>query len=274
MNYLVLGSAGQIGSHLCDFLRHQDASVIEFDLVKAPEQDLRHHSRLLLEKVSGADFVMFLAFDVGGARYLKTYQHTYDFLSNNTKLMDNVFDALKVFRKPFIFASSQMSNMSYSSYGVLKALGEYYTRALNGLIVRLWNVYGVEHDGEKSHAITDFILKAKTLGRIEMMTDGQEMRQFLYADDCSEALWLLSKPEFYASLSREANLHVTSFEWTRILDVAELVGKLMAVPVVPAGAGDVIQKDLRNEPDDYILRFWQPRTSLEEGVSRIIKETR
>jgi hypothetical protein len=56
--------------------------------------------------------------------------------------------------------------------------------------------------------------------------------------------------------------------------VAELVGKLMAVPVVPAAAGDVIQKDLRNEPDDYILRFWQPRTSLEEGVSRIIKETR
>src|SRR5207247_10162281 len=100
------------------------------------------------------------------------------------------------------------------------------------------------------------------------------IRKLLYGDACPEALWLLSKPKFSASRAREASLHVTSFEWTRILDVADLVGKLLAVPVVPAAAGDVIQKDLRNEPDDYILSFWQPRTSLEEGVSRIIKEDR
>ena len=138
-----------------------------------------------------SDFVMFMAFDVGGSRYLKTYQHTYEFVSNNVKLMDNAFDALKETKKPFIFASSQMSNMSYSSYGVLKALGEYYAKSLGGLIVKFWNVYGVEHDPEKSHAITDFIRKAQTNGRIDMMTDGVEMRQLLFADDCCRALRLL-----------------------------------------------------------------------------------
>jgi nucleoside-diphosphate-sugar epimerase len=239
--------------------------------VTSPEQDLRKSSPLLVERMQQADFVMFLAFDVGGAHYLKTYQHTFEFVANNVKIMDHVFDALKLTRKPFIFASSQMSNMSYSSYGILKALGEYYTRALNGLIVKFWNVYGVESDPAKWHAITDFIRKAQTKGRIEMMTDGKEMRQFLYADDCCKALRLLAQPGTYAGMSRDANLHITSFEWTTILGVAQLVGELMRVSIVPGQSADVVQKDLRNEPDRFILQHWKPETSMREGIAHVIK---
>ena len=271
MKYLVLGSAGQIGGHLSSFLRQQGDSVLEYDLVTSPEQDLRKPSKLLLDRMQQADFVVFLAFDVGGARYLKTYQHTFEFVSNNVKLMDNAFDALKLTRKPFIFASSQMSNMSYSSYGILKALGEYYTRSLNGLVVKFWNVYGVESDPEKWHAITDFIRKAQTKGKIEMMTDGKEMRQFLYADDVCKALRLLAQPKTYAAMSRDANLHITSFEWATILEVAQLVGEMMQVPIVPGQSADVVQKDLRNEPDRFLLQYWKPETSLREGISHVIK---
>ena len=271
MKYLILGSAGQIGSHLCSFLRRQGDFAIEYDLVNSPEQDLRKPSKMLLEKMREADFVMFLAFDVGGARYLKTYQHTHEFVSNNVKIMDNVFDALKESGKPFIFASSQMSNMSYSSYGILKALGEYYTRSLKGLVVKFWNVYGVEHDPEKWHAITDFIRKAQVNGRIEMMTEGTEMRQLLYADDCCEALRLLAQPATYASMPPDANLHITSFEWITIIDIARLVGELMNVPVIPGQATDTVQKDLRNEPDRYLLQYWRPTTSLRDGISQVIR---
>lgn len=271
MKYLVLGSAGQIGGHLSSFLRQQGDSVLEYDLVTSPAEDLRKPSPLLLERMQAADFVVFLAFDVGGARYLKTYQHTYEFVSNNVKLMDNTFDALKLTGKPFIFASSQMSNMAYSSYGILKALGEYYTRSLNGLIVKFWNVYGVEHDPEKSHAITDFIHKAQTKGRVEMMTDGKESRQFLYADDCCKALRLLAQPATYATIPRDANLHITNFEWATILEVAQLVGELLHVPVVPGQSADVVQKDLRNEPDKFLLKYWQPETSLRNGIAHVIQ---
>jgi nucleoside-diphosphate-sugar epimerase len=271
MKYLVLGSAGQIGGHLSSFLRQQGDTVFGYDLVTSPEQDLRKPSKLLLERMQQADFVVFLAFDVGGARYLKTYQHTFEFVSNNVKIMDNVFDALKLTRKPFIFASSQMSNMSYSSYGILKALGEYYTRSLNGLIVKFWNVYGVESDPEKWHAITDFIRKAQLKGKVELMTDGTEMRQFLYADDCCKALRLLAQPETYAAMSRAANLHITSFEWSTILEVARLVGELMQVPIVPGQSADMVQKDLRNEPDQFLLQYWKPETSLRKGISHVIK---
>lgn len=271
MKYLILGSAGQIGAHLCSFLRRRGDFAIEYDLVNSPEHDLRRNSKMLLEKMREADFVMFMAFDVGGARYLKTYQHTYEFVSNNVKIMNNVFDALKESGKPFIFASSQMSNMSYSSYGILKALGEYYTKSLKGRVVKFWNVYGVEHDPEKSHAITDFIQKARVKKQIEIMTDGKEMRQLLFADDCCEALRILAQPETYASIPSDANLHITSFDWVRIIDVANLVGELMNVPVIPGQSVDTVQKGLRNEPDRYLLKYWKPTTALRDGISQVIR---
>jgi nucleoside-diphosphate-sugar epimerase len=271
MKYLILGSAGQIGAHLSEYVQRRGDTVIKYDLLHSPDQDLRKPSKDLRDKMAESDFVMFLAFDVGGARYLKTYQHTYEFVSNNVKLMDNSFDALKATGKPFIFASSQMSNMSYSSYGVLKALGEYYTKALNGLIVKFWNVYGVEHDPEKSHAITDFILKAQRHKKIDMMTDGQESRQLLYADDCCQALHMLAQPASYASMPRDANLHITTFEWVKIIDVAKLIAEYLHAEVVPGKSTDTVQKDLRNEPDRFLLRHWKPTTSLRDGIGHIIE---
>ena len=62
------------------------------------------------------------------------------------RIMSNTFELINKFKKPFIFASSQMSEMGYSSYGMLKALGEKITKVLGGLVVRFWNVYGYETD--------------------------------------------------------------------------------------------------------------------------------
>ena len=147
MKITVLGSSGQIGTYLTEYLREKGHVVEEFDVVNGPSQDMTVIPNQYLEfKIRDSDFVFFLAFDVGGSRYLKKYQHTYAFINNNTRIMANVFQWLKEYRKPFVFASSQMSNMSYSPYGVLKNVGELYTKSLNGLIVKFWNVYGVEKD--------------------------------------------------------------------------------------------------------------------------------
>jgi hypothetical protein len=122
------------------------SSSIELQAAEARIKELE-------EKIIEADFVHFLAFDIGGSMYMAKYQNTFDFISNNIKIMNNTFDLLKKYNKPFIFASSQMSNMSYSTYGTLKAIGEKYTEALGGIIVKFWNVYGYETDMEKSHVI-------------------------------------------------------------------------------------------------------------------------
>jgi nucleoside-diphosphate-sugar epimerase len=268
MKYLVLGSSGQIGLELCKFLKTNGHDVTEFDIVSNPNEDLRQQG-ILENYIKKTDFVMFLAFDVGGSRYLKKYQHTYDFIDNNVRLTLFTFETLKKYNKPFIFASSQMANMSYSPYGVCKSLGEIYSKALNGLTVKFWNVYGPEHDLEKSHVITDFILKAKE-GKIEMMTDGKEERQFLHAEDCSRCLMILS--EKYDEIDRESNLHITNFEWNTILEVAEIIKDSIPCEVIPSTEIDTVQLNKRNEPDPYILNFWKPKISLKDGINKIIEE--
>jgi len=270
MKHLVLGSSGQIGYHLVKHLKSTGESVIEFDILRTIDEDLCIvNNELLVTKMQQCDFVHFLAFDVGGSVYMEKYQKTYDFISNNTKIMNNVFDLLKKHEKPFIFASSQMSNMLHSTYGILKAIGEEYTKSLLGIIIKFWNVYGYENDPEKTHVITDFIEMAKNKGRITMRTDGQEERQFLYGDDAAECLQILS--EKYDHIDRNETLHITNFNWTKIREIGRLVSEQFGnCPVVPADKKDAVQ-GVKNEPDPAILKYWKPKTDLKEGIKKLIQ---
>lgn len=272
MKHLVLGSEGQIGYELVQYLLKEGQEVLKFDIVSNAKEDLRIKDNSdLITKIEECDFIHFLAFDVGGSRYLQTYQNTFDFISNNTRLMEYTFSVIKHYNKPFIFASSQMSTMSYSPYGVLKALGEYYTKSLGGIIVKFWNVYGLEQDLEKAHVITDFIIKARSYNKIKMLTDGKEQRQFLHAEDCSRCL--LSLASQYETIAREKPLHVTSFEWVTIMDIAKIVQSIHpGIEIVAAQAVDNVQQDARNEPNEYILNYWKPQIDIFTGISRIDKQ--
>ncbi len=273
---LILGSSGQIGAYLTEHLRNKGYDVREFDknlrasddLTIIPSPDLRRN-------ISTADFIYFLAFDVGGSHYLKKYQHTFGFINNNARMMANVFDLIGQYKKPVIFASSQMSNMSYSPYGVMKRVGELYTKSLNGLIVKFWNVYGIEKDMEKAHVITDFIKKGFETGTIDMMTDGTEEREFLYAEDCCEALETLM--EKYDDFTSDDDLHITTGDSTSILAIAGTIQTLFKnigrkILVVPAESKDEVQKDARNVPDPYIKKWWQPKTSVPDGIAKVFNE--
>ena len=163
-----------------------------------------------------------------------------------------------------------MSNMSYSSYGRLKAIGESYTEILGGIVVKFWNVYGIEHDLDKSHVITDLIIKAHDTSTIDLLTDGTEERQFLFADDCCEALVTLS--EKYSEIPRDKELHITNFDWTNILNVANIIAShFPGSTIIPAVSKDEVQKDKRNEPNDFILNYWKPKTSIENGIAHIVE---
>jgi len=273
MRITVLGSSGQIGAYLSDYLSRKGHIVREFDIVNGYHQDMTLIPNSYLEDaIKQSDFVFFLAFDVGGSRYLKKYQHTFDFVNNNTRLMTNTFGLLEQYDKPFVFASSQMSNMSYSPYGTLKRLGELYTESLGGLVVKFWNVYGIEKDHDKAHVITDFIRKGFEDGDFEMLTDGEEVRQFLYAEDCCEGLEAVMKNygEFYAN----DPLHITNFDYTTIREVAIIIEnefKLIGKPVniIPGKASDSVQLDKRNEADPFINKYWTAKTDLQTGIAKV-----
>tara|TARA_B100000519_G_scaffold48244_1_gene38822 strand:- start:1075 stop:1926 length:852 start_codon:yes stop_codon:yes gene_type:complete len=276
MKVLNLGSSGQIGAYLTEYLRNKGHEVIEYDKNLGARYNLTAIPSTWLEScIKQADFVFFLAFDVGGSRYLKKYQHTFDFINNNTRLMANVFGLLEKYNKRFVFASSQMSNMSYSPYGVMKRVGELYTTSLKGLIVKFWNVYGIEKDMDKAHVITDFIKKGFEQGDFEMMTDGTEERQFLYAEDCCEALETIM--ENYTDFKPEDPLHITSFHATSIKEVAaiimgqfNLIGK--PIKINPGLAKDSVQMDKRNEANSYIMDWWLPQTNMQDGIKAVFDE--
>ena len=274
---LILGSGGQIGAYLTEYLRKKEYDVREFDITNGDHQDMRNIPNPELHRqVMTADFVFFLAFDVGGSRYLKKYQHTFDFVNNNARIMVNVFGLLEKYKKPFVFASSQMSNMSHSPYGVLKRVGELYTQTLNGLTVKFWNVYGIEKDMEKAHVITDFIRKGFEEGSFEMLTDGTEERQFLYAEDCCEGLEAVMNN--YDNIESTDPLHITSFNSTTIKEISEIIMGLfntigmLDVKIKPGLLKDSVQMDKRNEADTYISKWWMPKTSITDGITKVFED--
>jgi len=123
--------------------------------------------------------------------------------------------------------------------------------------------------------ITDFIRKGFEEGDFEMMTDGTEERQFLYAEDCCEALETIM--DHYADFKPTDPLHVTSFSSQSIKDVAShiqgqfnLIGKF--INIKPGLARDSVQMDKRNEADNHILGWWAPKTGLDKGIAKVFAE--
>ena len=93
MKVAILGSSGQIGAYLTEYLTKKGHLVREFDVVNSYHEDMTHIPNAFLRNViMDSDFVFFLAFDVGGSRYLKKYQHTFDFVNNNSRILTSVFD--------------------------------------------------------------------------------------------------------------------------------------------------------------------------------------
>lgn len=273
----VLGSSGQIGAYLTEHLRANGHEVIEIDKELGPEHNLTVIPNEYVElQIKRSDFVFVLAFDVGGSRYLKKYQHTFDFVNNNARMMTSVFTMLEKHHKRFVFASSQMSNMSHSPYGVLKRVGELYTNTLKGLTVKFWNVYGIEKDMDKAHVITDFIRKGFEETKFEMLTDGTEERQFLYAEDCCEALETIM--DNYTDFKPEDALHITSFHSNTVREIANIIQGCFGlignyeVNIKSGLAKDSVQMDKRNAPDTYILDWWVPKTTIDVGIRKVFNE--
>lgn len=141
---------------------------------------------------------------------------------------------------------------------------------MNGKIAKFWNIYGYEHDLNKSHVITDFILMAKERRHIQMRTTGEEARQFLFVDDCSECLTMIMN-RFYEI--DEKHFDVSSFEWIKIIDLANIISSnFNNCPIIIGDEVDDLQRNALKEPDKSILKYWQPKTSIETGINIMINK--
>lgn len=89
---LVLGSEGLIGRHLFKELEDRGFHCQGIDLAASAEQDLRlENCEPLASVLRSVDLVFFLAFDVGGSRYLAANDRELTFLENNSRILANTF---------------------------------------------------------------------------------------------------------------------------------------------------------------------------------------
>ena len=251
---LVFGGRGLIGTALANELKAAGEAVEIYDLVDG--WDLREK---LPAAPGGNAFCWFLAWDVGGAKYIMDPASQVAILENNVSLCRSVFTWLRGSRIPFLFTSTQMAGYP-NAYGLTKQMGEFWAGRLHGShVCRLWNVYGPEPQSIRSHVISDLVHQGSS-GHIHLQTSGDERRQFISSQDCARAL-------IHQRDTGQAFADITSGEWIRIKDLARIVADAM---------GAVL--DLKTEPgyESLVeptrrLAGWEPEISLAQGVDDVIK---
>lgn len=258
---LVIGSEGFIGKPFCTFLKSKGETVVHFDIKRDVEEDARFQKM----DFTNIDFVYFLAWDVGGAKYLYKENAQLGQLDWNLQLLQNVMKQLQESKIPFLFISTQLAEEYDTVYGSTKRLGEIWTRLLGGTFVRQWNVYGpIEEHSIRSHVMSDFVHQAIATKEIKMLTNGEEMRQFIHIDDVCEAWYLAAKQKI------EGIHDVTSFEWVKIIDIANMISTATGAKVIPG-------KKVGSTPLTPIhgkIPNWQAKVNLPEGIKKMVDDVK
>jgi hypothetical protein len=74
----------------------------------------------------------------------------------------------------------------------------------------------------------------------------------------------------YDEIDRNKNLHITNFSWFKIIDIAKIIQSFIPCNIIPAKKKDSVQLNKKNEPDPYVLEFWEPKIEIQEGINKII----
>ncbi len=252
---LVLGGEGLIGSELVRVLSHSKKTVRSIDLKS--KQDLRKPDEKWFDNVTR---VWFLAWDTGGAKYIENEKLQHQMFMNNCGIMLQVFDILERRKLPFLFVSSQLAGQR-NAYGMMKLAAQTWAEQLGGKIARLWNVYGWEQPGIRSHVITDLVLSGLKENVVRIRTNGDERRRFLYKGDSVNALMtLFDSSQQYAEIAGP--------EWVKIKKVAEIIAEKLKVDYrVGEGKGEEVMIDPQKQ-----LEGWHSQVPLEEGISKVIDD--
>lgn len=261
---LVIGSEGFIGKPFCKFLEDQGEKVVHFDIKRDPKEDGRFYTFDFTQ----FDKVYFLAWDVGGSKYLYESKIQKSQLDWNLQLMTNIFHQLEKHHVDFLFVTSQLAEECDTVYGVTKRLGEVWANLLQGVSVRVWNAYGyMEENNIKSHVISDFVYQAVRTGKITMLTNGEERRQFTHIHDLSRAFYMALHSNNASSTTYDAS----SYEWVKIIDIAHIISELTGAKLFP---GKTKGHDPIASPNFGRVHGWLPQVELRDGLATMINEAK
>jgi len=168
-----------------------------------------------------------------------------------------------------------------SPYAVAKLASEHYVRVyarlhgLHAVALRYFNVFGPKQDpnGEYAAVVPKFVTAMLRGESPRVFGDGLQTRDFCFVDDVVEAnLCALARPEASAQV-----INVASGRETTVPGLAQLVATILGVePAIehaPARDGEVRRSVADVSLAKHVLG-WQARTSVEQGVARIVERDR
>ena len=262
-SYLILGGEGFIGTALQDFLVSAGHSVSSIDFKNDKEQDLRY---LTIDNLIDFDGVCFLAWNVGGSKYLTDTNTWPEQFQDNILIIGNVFPQLIRSKIPFLFVSSQLAGTDNSPYSISKQLAESYCATQpQAVVARQWNVYGsLEKFDIRSHVISDFVWQAVHNGRIQLITDGSEKRKFIHLEDTAKAYLRMLQHH------QGQTFDVSGGQYVTIYEVAELVAELTG-STLERGSASGFTPTAREHPT---VPGWIPEITLEAGITSLISRVK
>ena len=293
---LTTGASGLIGKNLISMLNNEGYEVLGLD----SKSDLRDAS--LTQKIFNnykPNLVFHLAAKVGGIFANSNYKA--DFYSDNVLINTNVINACVSNNVEYVFAMGTgcaypkrlENDVLYEEDfldGIPEITNDAYAYAKRGLLVHLKsleeseiikytfclpaNIYGPFDNFHplNSHVVPGLIRRFcdsvdKNLEEILIWGDGSARRDFLFIDDCIDAIIKLSETQF------QGTVNVSSKSLTSIKELAELIksktnfnGSIIYDKKMLAG-----QKQRIMDSSKMDNLGWLPKTNLEDGISRTIK---
>ncbi len=308
MRAVVAGGAGFIGSHLCDRLIAEGASVICVDnlitgarsnvehLLDNPRFEFIEHDVTQPLKAT-ADTVFHLASPASPnpASPRSYIAHAIETALVNSEGSHRLLDLALHNRARYLFASTSEvygdplehpqretyfghvnPNGFRSCYDESKRFGEAlamsYRRKhdLDVRIVRIFNTYGPRCDPEDGRLIPNFVTQAISGRPITVYGDGSQTRSLCYVSDLVDGIYRMATSEQTAG----EVVNLGNPREQSVLEYAELIRGLCG------SASEIVFEPLRT-PDDpnrrqpditkaKALLGWEPRVALEAGLKQTI----
>ena len=300
MKYIVTGGLGFIGSNICRTLLEKGHQITIVD-----NSDSQNNQRILDFKnevdlceidIRQKEQLEKICTDVHGIFHnaslidvQESYQKKEEYHSVNVIGTKNIFEIARDLDIKVIFASSasvygdtktipideKFERNPINPYGQNKLEGElaaerFSKNELNVIGLRYFNVYGIGQTKTYAGVITQFLRRLKENKPPLIFGEGSQIRDFIHVNDVAEA-------NVVAMQSNIENdfLNIGSGIGTSILDLARLMIKLSKKkfePVFDSALEGDVQFSQANIKHTKNMLGWEPRISLENGISSIMNE--
>lgn len=301
---IVTGGAGFIGSHLCERLLERGDEVICLDnlftgtknnLIKLRDfknfEFIRHDitEPILLE----ADQIYHFACPASPVHYqhnpVKTIKTNVLGTANMLGLAKRVGARILLASTSEVYGDPHEHPQRESYWGNVNPIGirscydegkrvaetlmmDYHRQnGVDSKIIRIFNTYGPRMLFNDGRVVSNFIVQALKNESITVYGDGEQTRSFCYVDDLVDGIIkMMDTPDFVGPVNLGNPNEVTVMELgKRVIEM--VAGTKSQITKKPLPSDD----PQRRKPDISLAKAklgWEPKISLEEGLSRTIKD--